>query len=85
MIPKNGGAERAENVVDKPQQQPYNNVDQNLKHGQQQPNINEDNKYKNGPTTSWTREEALTEEGLAFGVPYWDQVRKTEDLQIIDN
>ena len=47
--------------------------------------INEDNKYKNDPTTSWTREEALTEEGLAFGVPYWDQVSKTEDLQIIDN
>ena len=31
-------------------------------------------KLGEGPSSSWGEEEVVKEEGLAFGVPYWDQV-----------
>ena len=56
----------AENVKEVPQQQrhpprPYDADKKHHKHGE-------------GPSSSWGGEEVVKEEGLAFGVPYWDQV-----------
>ena len=61
----NGEASFAENVKRVPQQQrpPLRPYDADKKH-----------KRGEGPNSSWGGEEVVKEEGLAFGVPYWDQV-----------